>query len=86
MLGLNQPAKILDQVMSTPVLSASVKTNIREICNVMFNHHIGALPIGALPIVLEGQLEGQSGVLAGMITRSDILRAMIKHGPVQLWI
>jgi acetoin utilization protein AcuB len=81
MLGLNQPAKILDQVMSTPVLSASVKTNIREICNVMFNHHIGALPI-----VLEGQLEGQSGVLAGMITRSDILRAMIKHGPVQLWI
>ncbi len=79
--ALNQPGKLLDQVMSTPVLSASVKTNIRDICNVMFNHHIGALPI-----VLEGQKEGESGVLAGMITRSDILRAMIKHGPVQLWI
>ncbi|NQZ10485.1 MAG: CBS domain-containing protein [Algicola sp.] len=73
--ALNQPSKTLDHGMSKPVLSAGVKTNIREICHVMFNHHIGALPIIA-----------ENGELAGMIPRRDILGAMIKHGPVQLWI
>ena len=41
----------------------------------MFTRHIGALPI----------TDSKNKIL-GLITRSDILRSMIKHGPIQLWI
>jgi acetoin utilization protein AcuB len=65
----------IDKLMKQPVLSASPDTQIREVCQVMFNHHIGALPI-----------TDHQGNLFGMITRSDILRSMIKHAPMELWI
>ncbi len=65
----------LKDIMKTPVLTASKQAFIREICQIMFNQHIGALPI-----------TNKAGKLEGIITRSDILRAMIKHGPVELWV
>lgn len=65
----------IDKLMTGPVLSATANTAIREVCQVMFNQHIGALPIVE-----------ENGELLGMITRSDILRSMIKHGPMELWV
>ena len=56
----------INQLMKKPVLSASPDTQIREVCQVMFNHHIGALPI----------TDSDSNLLC-LITRSDILRSMI---------
>lgn len=61
-------------IMSKQLLTASAKTNIHEICQVMFNQHIGALPI-----------TDDNANLLGIITRSDILRTMILHGPMELW-
>ena len=67
--------KPLEQLMTQPVLSASQDTNIKEICTIMFNYHIGAVPI-----------TDKLGHVIGIITRSDILRAMIKFGPTELWV
>ena len=61
-------------LMKNPVLTAEASTTIREICEILFQHHIGALPI-----------TNDQGALLGMVTRSDILRAMIQHGPLELW-
>ena len=74
-LSLGKKNSTVGQLMKTPVLSASGQTAIRELCEVMFNQHIGALPI----------TDDQSQ-LQGIVTRSDILRSMIEHGPVQLWV
>ncbi len=67
----------IDKIMTTPVLSATLDTSIHEICQVMFKHHIGALPI---------IIEAPTPQLQGIVTRSDILRSMIKYGPMELWI
>ena len=63
------------EIMSNPVLTASGDTSIHEICQVMFSQHIGALPI-----VDENRL------LLGLITRSDILRTVIKNETMEFWI
>ncbi len=62
-------------LLNKPVLTASADTHIREICRVMFSQHVGAIPI-----------TDDAGSLLGMVTRSDILRAMIEHEPLDLWI
>lgn len=64
----------VSSVMKKHVLTALINTDIREICRVMFSRHIGALPI-----------LNEEGAIAGIITRSDILRTMIEHGPFELW-
>jgi acetoin utilization protein AcuB len=67
--------KNIRQLMNKKVLTATAETPIRECCRVMFSHHVGALPI-----------TNEQGKLLGILTRSDILRAMIKHEPIELWI
>lgn len=62
------------QVMASPVVSASRETDIRRIARAMFENRIGAMPI------LDDQRH-----LTGIITRSDILYALIHHGPLKLW-
>lgn len=72
-------AAILDKpihtIMIKHVLTAEAKTLIKEICRVMFVQHVGAMPITS-----------QTGKVLGIITRSDILRAMIKARPLDLWL
>lgn len=65
----------LEKLMSAPVLTATNKAAIREICLIMFNQHIGAIPI----VVEQGEL-------TGIVTRSDILKSMIENAPMELWI
>ena len=68
-------ATSINQIMKKSVLTASGDTNIREICQMLFNQHIGAMPI----------TDGH-GSLLGIITRSDILRTIIKNEPFELWV
>lgn len=65
----------ITRIMNGHVLTASAKTNIREICRVMIDQHIGAIPITS-----------DKGELKGIVTRSDILRALINNVPLELWI
>ncbi|MFT4925495.1 MAG: CBS domain-containing protein [Phenylobacterium sp.] len=67
--------KTVEQIMQTSVLTASANTAIQELCQVMFSQHIGALPITT-----------DEGKVLGIVTRSDILRSMIMHGPLELYI
>lgn len=57
------------------VFAAVPDTEIHEIARALFEHHIGAMPV----IDPEGHPEG-------IITRSDILRALINRAPVELWV
>lgn len=63
------------QLMSSPILSATEDTELHELSRVMFEQHIGAMPI----------LDGK-GNLSGIITHRDILKALIKTEPLELWI
>lgn len=65
----------VQEVMSTPVLSAHPQTEIRAIARAMFEERIGAMPIVN---------DDQS--LVGIITRSDILRGVTIQVPFELWI
>lgn len=73
--GKANPAKPLKLLMQGKVLTASKTTPIRDICLAMFDQHIGSMPV-----------TDESGKILGIITRSDVLRAMIQHAPLELWI
>ena len=62
-------------VMATPVLSASPDSSIREVARVMFEERVGAVPI-----------VDSSREIKGILTRSDILRALVNGAPLHLWI
>jgi len=73
--GLHHPDYAISKIMTNKVLVASLKTNIRDISRTMFNQHIGAIPI-----------VDDKGKLSGLITRSDILRTIIKNEPMEFWV
>lgn len=60
--------------MVTNILTARPQTEIKEIAKVMIQHRIGCLPI-----------VDDKAVLVGMLTRSDILRAIVNHAPIEMW-
>ncbi len=61
-----RPGTTLRDIMQTRVLTASPNTKIRQIAQVLFENRIGAMPV-----------VDENKTLVGMITRSDILRALI---------
>jgi len=60
-------------LMKSPVLSASEDTDVRYIARLFVEQHIGALPI-----VTDGKLRG-------IITRSDVLKAVMRHFGLEIW-
>lgn len=66
---------LVKSLMHTNVLSASPDTEVKHIAQVMFEERIGSMPI-----VNELQK------LEGILTRSDILRAVVAKGPEELWM
>tara|TARA_R110001583_G_scaffold38499_2_gene124439 strand:+ start:8017 stop:8640 length:624 start_codon:yes stop_codon:yes gene_type:complete len=72
---LHQPEHAISKIMTKTVLVASLKTNIREISRTMFSLHIGAIPI------VDDEIN-----ISGLITRSDILRSIIKNEPMEFWV
>lgn len=63
----------LAHVMSGRVLSATPTTEIREIAHVMLDEHVSAIPI-----------LDSSRHLIGILTTSDILRAIVHRSPLDL--
>ncbi len=61
--------------MSQPVLVAGPQAEVRGIARVMFEEHVGAMPIVS-----------KAGELLGIITRSDILRVLISHPDFDRWV
>ena len=64
----------ISQLMQKQVLTASMDTDVRYIAMLFVEQHIGATPI----------MEQEN--LIGIITRSDILRAVMRHYELQLWV
>lgn len=60
-------------LMKSPVLTASVDTDVRYIARLFVERHIGAMPIT------------DDGELVGIITRSDLLRSVMRHFVLELW-
>ena len=61
-------------VITREVISAGRVTDIRRIAKAMFDNHVGTMPI------LDEKV-----LLAGIITRSDILYALINSPPLKIW-
>ena len=64
----------ISDVMKKKILTARPETNIRDIARIMLEERIGAM------IILDSD-----GKIAGIITRTDILRSIITHAPLELW-
>jgi len=65
---------LIESMMKTHVLSASVETDARHIARLFVEQRIGAMPIT------------ENDQLVGMITRSDILRAVMVNFDLNLWL
>ncbi len=63
-----------DAWLTNKVYAATLDTDIRQLAHVMFDKHIGTLPI----------VDENHHVL-GMVTRSDILRVTSQYGPMEFW-
>ena len=64
----------LARVMSSRVLSATPTTEIREVAHVMLDEQVSAIPI-----------LDSSRHLVGILSTSDILRAIVHRSPLELW-
>jgi acetoin utilization protein AcuB len=65
----------IQSLISRPVLVASPEAELRAMARVLLEEHIGALPIVS-----------EAVGLVGMITRSDILRALVAHPDFDQWV
>ncbi len=63
----------IEQLMQPRVLAASLNTDVRYITRLFVEQHVGAMPI-----VTDGKL-------AGIVTRSDVLNAVMRHFVLELW-
>jgi len=68
--AISQP---VTQLMQPRVLTASAETDVRYIARLFVDRRVGAMPIVT------------AGKLVGIITRSDILRAVMGHFELELW-
>lgn len=64
----------IQQLMTRHVISAARDTEIRTLAEVMCQQRIGAIPIIGEPIEI-----------VGIVTRTDILRALVHGRPLELW-
>lgn len=64
---------LVKDIMSTDVIATTPVTDIRRIAKVMLDHHIDAMPIIT------------DDTIIGIITRSDILYAIIHQPELKLW-
>jgi len=64
---------LITEVMTTDVVSATSDTDVRYIARLFVEGRIGAMPIV------------DDGELTGILTRSDILRAVMKNFHIGLW-
>jgi acetoin utilization protein AcuB len=70
-----EASKLITPLVKTRVIAASRDTEIREIAKILFEQRVGAMPVLT-----------ETGLLEGIITRSDILRTLVNHAPLELWV
>jgi len=63
----------VEQIMTPKVLTASVDTDVRYIARLFVEQKVGAMPVV------------RDHMLHGIITRSDVLRAVMRHYVLELW-
>ena len=61
-------------VMRSPVLTALEDADVRLIAGLFVEYHIGAVPVVS------------GNIIEGIITRSDVLRAVMQHYGLELWV
>lgn len=71
-------SKTIATLMTTRVLTATPGTSIREAAAVMLRERVSALPVIA-------SVAGRSEI-AGILTVTDILRAIVERAPIELWV
>ena len=64
----------VSSIMTTQIVTASPEALVRDVACVFFEERIGSMPVLS-----------DDAVLVGIVTRSDILRALLRHGPMHLW-
>jgi len=64
----------IENLMQSPVLTSSEQTDVRYIARLFVERRVGAMPVV------------DNGELKGIITRSDILSAVMNHYELELWI
>lgn len=64
----------VSDVMRSPVVASTPLTDIRRIARVMLDFEVNGVPI-----------LDESERLVGFISRSDMLRVMMKDPPLSLW-
>lgn len=68
------PGEPVSTIAKPRILSASTDTPIRQIAEALFMHRIGALPV-----------INSEQIPIGIVTRSDLIGAMYKDAPLELW-
>jgi acetoin utilization protein AcuB len=62
------------EVMTTPVVTTDPVSDVRRVARVLLDYHLNGMPV-----------VGEQGDLVGIVTRSDILRAVMHDPPLSLW-
>lgn len=65
----------IEPLTKTRVITSSQDTEIRQIARMLFEQRVGAMPVVS-----------DTGVVEGIITRSDILRTLVNNAPLELWV
>jgi CBS domain-containing protein len=68
------PGKTVADAMAAEVITADPVTDVRRIAQVMLSYHLSAIPV-----------VDEQDALIGLVSRSDILRAVTSDPPLSLW-
>lgn len=69
-----RPVGTVEGLMTNRVITTTPETRIRDMARVMYEHHLGALPV-----------VNEHGMVRGIVTRGDILHTLIHKAPMELW-
>jgi len=69
------PNTLIMEIAQTRVFTVSPSTGIREVADLMVSHQISCLPV-----------VNEANQVEGIVTRTDILHALVNQAPIELWV